>query len=153
MRKIKRIPITQEGFDALRKKLQDLKNMRPQAVETLSDARKMGDLSENGLYSAAKMRLRSIDSQIFRLTIQIRLADIILDLGNDVVRLGSRVTISDGEKTRTFHIVGHYEADPLSGKISSLSPIGKGLMRKKVGDKGEIITPQGKTTFTILQIQ
>ncbi len=152
MRKIKRIPVTQEGYERLVSDLKALKESRPKAVETLSDARKMGDLSENGLYTAAKMRLRGIDSQIFRLNIQIKLADIIKENKNDVVGLGSRVEVSDGQNIRTFYIVGDYEADPKNNKISSRSPIGRSLIGKKMGDSVEVSVPSGKVFYKITKL-
>lgn len=152
MRKIKKIPVTKEGFEKLQKELLNLKALRPQAVETLSEARKLGDLSENGLYTAAKMRLRSIDSQIFRINAQIKLADIIEENKSGVVGLGSKVKVSDGKSKRLFYIVGDYEADPLNGKITSNSPIGKSLMRKKVRDEILVKTPSGIVKYKILEI-
>lgn len=152
MRKIKKIPVTKEGFEKLQKELLNLKTLRPQAVETLSEARKLGDLSENGLYTAAKMRLRSIDSQIFRINAQIKLADIIEENKSGVVGLGSKVKVSDGKSKRLFYIVGDYEADPLNGKITSNSPIGKSLMRKKVRDEILVKTPSGIVKYKILEI-
>ena len=79
MKILNRIPVTRKGYEKLKIDLKDLKESRPDAVNTLSEARKMGDLSENGLYTAAKMRLRSMDSQILRLSTQIKLADIMED--------------------------------------------------------------------------
>lgn len=152
LRKIKRIPITREGYDQLKIDLIELKKSRPEAVNTLSDARKMGDLSENGLYTAAKMRLKSIDAQIFRLNIQIKLADVMEDNKSDIVSINSRVLLTDGKKERELHIVGHYEADPLNGKISSKSPIGRVLIGKKVDDSAFVRTPSGEVKYKILKI-
>ncbi len=152
MRKIKRIPVTREGYEKLVKDLASLKASRPEAVNTLSEARKMGDLSENGLYSAAKMRLRGIDSQILRLNIQIKLADIIEENKSGFVSINSKVLISDGKKERVLHIVGQFEADPLNNKISSSSPIGRGLIGKKTGDRVGVNIPSGRITFEILKV-
>ncbi len=152
MRKIKRIPVTREGYEKLVKDLVSLKSSRPEAVNTLSEARKMGDLSENGLYSAAKMRLRGIDSQILRLNIQIKLADIIEENKSGFVSINSKVLISDGKKERVLHIVGQFEADPLNNKISSSSPIGRGLIGKKTGDRVGVNIPSGRITFEILKV-
>lgn len=151
MRKIERIPVTKEGFEKLQKDLTELKRIRPEAVNTLSDARKMGDLSENGLYSAAKMRLKSIDAQIFRLNIQIKLADIINKKDNFIIGLGSKVTVFDGKIERELYLVGDYEADPKSGKISKKSPIGRSLIGKRVGDSVSVFTPSGRKVYKILK--
>src|SRR5690349_8071529 len=103
MRTLKRIPVTKEGFENLKQKLADLKSERPSAVKTLSEARAMGDLSENGLYTAAKARLRGIDSEIFRVEMQIKLADIMEGSKNEV-KIGSRVEVINGENKITYHI-------------------------------------------------
>jgi transcription elongation factor GreA len=151
MRKIERVPVTKEGFEKLQKDLTELKRIRPEAVNTLSDARKMGDLSENGLYTAAKMRLKSIDAQIFRLNIQIKLADIINKKDNFIIGLGSKVTVFDGKIERELYLVGDYEADPKSGKISKKSPIGRSLIGKRVGDSVSVFTPSGRKVYKILK--
>lgn len=150
--RIKRIPVTKEGFEKLKKELEELQASRPAAVKTLSEARAMGDLSENGLYTAAKARLRSIDSQLFRLDIQIKLADIQDPSSKDEVGIGSTVIVNDGTIDKTFHIVGDYEADPLNGKISQNSPLGRALIGKKAGQEAEFHAPKGIIRFKILSI-
>lgn len=152
MRKIKRIPVTKEGYENLKKELENLQKERPNAVKTLADARGMGDLSENGLYTAAKARLRSIDSQIFRLDIQIKLADIIEDSGKGIVTLGSKVKVSNEFGEQTFHIVGDYEANPAEKKISQYSPLGKCLIGKKAGETAHFQAPKGTVSYKILAI-
>ncbi|MDO8269187.1 MAG: transcription elongation factor GreA [Candidatus Levybacteria bacterium] len=151
MRSIKRIPVTREGFENLKEELLRLQEERPQAVKNLSEARNMGDLSENGLYTAAKSRLRSIDSQMFRLDIQIKLADII-EGGGNTVSIGSKVVVKDGDKKKEFHLVGDYEANPREGKISQHSPLGRALVGKKVGETAVFEAPSGKISYTILSI-
>lgn len=150
--KIKRIPVTREGFEKLKKTLSELQKSRPEAVNNLSTARAMGDLSENGLYTAAKARLRSIDSQMFRLEIQIKLADIIESNNSGVVSIDSKVVVSDGVNEKTFHIVGDYEANPLESKISQHSPLGRALIGKKVGDTANFYAPKGLISYKILSI-
>ena len=152
MKKIKKILITREGLEKLKEEIEELKRIRPEAVNTLSDARKMGDLSENGLYTAAKMRLKSIDAQIFRLNIQLKLADIIEPSLSGAVGLGSKIVVSKNGQKRKFYIVGDYEADPLMGKISSKSPLGKKILGKKINELIEVNTPSGKKTYKIEKI-
>lgn len=151
MKQLKRIPITRAGYEKLKSDYEELKSKRPHAVETLSDARRLGDLSENGLYTAAKARLRSIDSQLFRLSMQIKLADI-HEGGGDIIRVGSKVLVSDGKRERIFEIVGDYEANPLNDKISTRSPIGKGLVNKRAGDSIIVRTPNGSVSYKILKV-
>lgn len=150
-RQIKRIPVTKEGFEKLQNELKRLQGERPSAVKTLAEARAMGDLSENGLYTAAKARLRSIDSEMFRLEIQIKLADI-RESDNNRVGIGSKVEVSqDGAKT-TYHVVGDYEANPLERKISQHSPLGRVLMGKKAGDTVQFEAPKGTISYKIESI-
>lgn len=148
MKQIKRIPVTKEGFEKLQNELKRLQNERPQAVKTLAEARAMGDLSENGLYTAAKARLRSIDNEMFRLEIQIKLADI-RESEKDTVGIGSTVTISQGGTQNTYQIVGDYEANPQERKISQHSPLGKVLMGRKTGEKVNMHAPKGEISFII----
>ncbi len=149
--RIKRIPVTKEGYDKLQKELLQLQKDRPQAVKNLADARGMGDLSENGLYTAAKSRLRSIDAQIFRTEIQIKLADII-EGSDGKVSIGSIVTVESGSGKTIFNIVGDYEANPAEKKISQHSPLGRALMGKKVGEMAQFEAPKGTISYKILSI-
>lgn len=122
------------------------------AVKNLSEARNLGDLSENGLYTAAKARLRSIDSQIFRTEIQIKLADVKEGRNKASIDIGSKVIVAGINKTHTFRIVGDFESDPKNGKISQHSPLGKVLMRKKEGDTVIFKAPKGEITYKILEV-
>lgn len=133
MKQLKRIPFTKEGLDRVVEELDGLKKSRPEAVLKLAEARSMGDLSENGLYTAAKGRLRSMDSRIFNLEMQIKLAEIV-EGGTDKVSLGSKVTVLKNGVEKTFQIVGDLEANPKEGKITQHSPLGKALIGKAVGN-------------------
>lgn len=151
MKKIKRIPVTKEGFEKLKIELEELKKERPNAVKTLAEARSMGDLSENGLYTAAKARLRSIDNQIFRLEIQIKLSDI-NDHSGDTIGIGSKIILGDGDLEISFQMVGDYEANPKERKISQHSPLGKVLIGKKKGDSVNFEAPKGLIVYKILKV-
>lgn len=150
--KIKRIPVTKEGFEKLQNDLKELQESRPEAVKNLATARAMGDLSENGLYTAAKARLRSIDSQIFRTEIQIKLADIVEEGLKNEISIGSKVKLKSGKETKEVYLVGDYESNPFEGKISQYSPLGKALMGKKKGEIAEFSAPSGKISYTIISI-
>ncbi len=150
-KQIKRIPVTREGFEKLQSELKRLQNERPAAVKTLAEARAMGDLSENGLYTAAKARLRSIDNEMFRLEIQIKLADI-KESGSKTIDIGSEVEVSqDGVKT-IYYVVGDYEANPLERKISQHSPLGRVLLGKKAGDTVQFQAPKGIISYKIEKV-
>jgi transcription elongation factor GreA len=150
--KLKRIPITEEGFKNLKQELDSLKKDRPNAVKNLSEARNLGDLSENGLYTAAKAKLRSIDSQIFRIEMQIKLADVTDSKTTDAVRIGSKVEVSKEGKSEIYHVVGDFEADPRERKISRHSPLGRAIINKRVGDTVLLEAPSGKIQYKVLKI-
>ncbi|PIT88856.1 MAG: transcription elongation factor GreA [Candidatus Levybacteria bacterium CG10_big_fil_rev_8_21_14_0_10_36_7] len=146
-----RIHFTKEGFEKIQKEYDEILASRKAAVATLSEARAMGDLSENGLYTAAKGRLRGIDSSLRRLKNQIKRAEITTP-PKDIVGIGSKVVVSDGKTEREFTIVGATEANPGENHISEYSPIGKTLLGKKAGDKAQIQTPSGIKIFEVKKI-
>ena len=149
---MKNIRFTKNGFDALKKTYENLKNSRPDAVLDLKRARDMGDLSENGYYKAARAKLSEIDRNLRKFLIELKSADVVESKDNHQVGIGHTVKLSDGKKETIFQIVGDLEADPSQKKISLLSPLGQALERKKVGDKAEITTPKGKLSYKIIKI-
>ncbi|MFI5265549.1 MAG: transcription elongation factor GreA [Candidatus Levyibacteriota bacterium] len=152
IRALKRIPFTKEGYSKLEKKLARLKSDRPAAVKELARARELGDLSENGLYTAAKARLISIDNQIFRTEMTLKLADVVENTNSDIISIGSKVTVSqDGENTE-YTIVGDTETNPGERKISQHSPIGLALLGKSVGEMITVSLPGGLKTFKVVKI-
>lgn len=144
-----KIRFTKEGFEKLKKEHADLLAQRPHAVSELKKAREMGDLSENGYYKASRQKLNFIDGQLRRTAHALKYADIIESGGEDIVEIGRTVTLSDGKRDRVYEIVGDWEADPSAGKLSLLSPIGKAIANKKVGDEVTIDIPAGKKNFLI----
>ena len=146
---VKKIRFSKIGFEELKKKLEDLKNQRPSAVLDLKKARDMGDLSENGYYKAAKGKLSEIDRLLRNYAYEIKNAYVVLNIGNDKVGIGTKVELSNGT---TFEIVGDMEANPTDGKISLLSPLGRALENREVGDVIELITPKGKVSYKITKI-
>jgi transcription elongation factor GreA len=146
-----KIPFTQEGYDKLQIELEELQASRKGAVETLSAARSLGDLSENGLYTAAKGRLRSIDTEINRRKYYLKVG-VVEETQRSAIGIGKTVVVSDGTKERVFQIVGDTESDPLNGKITQKSPIGSALLGKNVKDSVTITTPSGHITYTIKKI-
>lgn len=152
LKNVKRITFTKEGYEKLLKKLEFLKKDRPAAVKELARAREMGDLSENGLYTAAKSRLNSIDNNIFRTEMTIKFADVAESKKSNEVQIGSRVTVEDDSNKIVYKVVGDLEANPKENKVSQASPIGHALMGKKVGDKIIVLLPIGNKEFTIKNI-
>jgi len=147
------INFTKEGYEELKKEYDKVFATKKDAIKTLTRAREMGDLSENGFYKAAKARLFSIYGNLARLEKLIRIGKIAQKQRNGIVAVSSKVVVGDGEKTQTFYIVGKFEADPLAGKISEESPIGRNLIGKKSGDSIKVKTPSGDKTFKILKVE
>lgn len=111
----------------------------------------MGDLSENGLYKAAKFELSNIDRNIRRLTHFIN-KGVIAVKPTGKIGIGSKVMLIEGETEKEFQIVGDFEANPTENKISSNSPLGKALMDMKKSETFEIETPGGKKSYKILKV-
>jgi len=147
--------ITKEGFENLQKKLAKLEGKRPYSVDRLEHARNMGDLSENSEYHSAKEDLEFLDRQIEEIKGVITHLRIAQDhKGNcSQVSVGCRVKVTTGGgKQIVFMIVGDHESDPLKGKISYSSPLGKALFKKRVGEKVTVKTPKGTTHYKIVAI-
>ncbi len=153
----KKIFVTKEGLAELKHELEELNSVkRPRVLERVSQARSMGDLSENSEYTAAREELSLIDGRIEELTDIIKSANLIV--GNHKkgrgarVELGSSITVSVGGKKEEFSLVGEWEADPKNKKISHESPLGKALIGKALGEKVEVEAPAGKVVYTIVGI-
>ncbi|HEX8965908.1 MAG TPA: GreA/GreB family elongation factor [Patescibacteria group bacterium] len=149
----KTIAFTQEGHADLLKKKQKLLEERPSAVAELKRAREMGDLSENGAYKGARFKLSQIDRDLRFVENLLKIAYISEAKSTDVVDIGTTVVLSTGNQTITYAIVGGFESNPLEGKISHVSPIGKSLLGKKAGESVTLVVPKGKVTYTILEIK
>lgn len=151
MRTFKRINFTKEGVENLVKEKARLLAERPAAVKELTRAREMGDLSENGLYRAAKSRLISIDASLRRISTTLKLADIKTP-SKEIVGIGSKVAVEENDTQTEYQIVGPHEANPANKKISENSPIGRMLIGRKVGQTVTIRTPAKILTLTIKSI-
>ena len=151
----KKIYLTKEGLEQLKKEYNELsKTKRPEVLERVSQARSMGDLSENAEYVAAREELAFIDGRLDELEELIRQANIIHEGGSkSAIKLGSKVTLHIGGKKENFMVVGEWEADPAEKKISHESPLGKALLGKKVGEKVEVSAPAGKVLYTIVEVK
>ncbi len=155
----KKIYLTKEGLSDLKKEHDKLSKVRrPVVLERVSQARNMGDLSENAEYAAARDELNFIDGRIDELEELLRQASIIHDVGkagkgSQGIKLGSKVTLHVNGKKEEFLLVGEWEADPQAKKISHESPLGKALLGKKVGEKVEVAAPAGKILYTISSVE
>jgi len=149
----KRILFTKEGYQRILDEKQVLIHQRPKAVAQLSEARNMGDLSENGYYKAARARLSQIDGRLRHLEKLLLLGKIIEKQHDGSVGLGNTVRISDGTNTTEYTVVGGHESNPAHQTISYLSPLGKALMHKKNGDEITVLTPNGERTFHLISVR
>jgi transcription elongation factor GreA len=153
-----KIPMTPEGYAALREELRNLKKVeRPKVVEAIEIARAHGDLSENAEYDAAKEKQGFIEGRIREIQGKLSHAEVIdvTTMDGDRVIFGSTVTIYDfdNDEEKTYKIVGDDESDLKQGKISFNSPIAKALIGKSEGDELTIRTPGGNREVEIMEVQ
>lgn len=147
--------LTPEAIERLKRTLHCLqKTDRPKIVEDLSHALTLGDFSENAEYQDSKARLSRIDGRIFSIEERIRNA-IVIDAGaSDTIRVGGTVTFRLAGKEKTYRIVGSQESDPSRGNISYLSPLGKALLGRTVGESYAYHAPNGSIDqIVILSIE
>lgn len=145
--------ITPEGLKKLKEELGELTNMkRREIAKRIHEAKELGDLSENAEYTEAKNEQAFIEGRILEIESIIRRATIIKQKTRNIIDVGSKIKIQDGQKTKEYYIVGSNEADPQIGKISNESPIGQAFLGKKVGDIIEIEVPRGNKRFKIINI-
>lgn len=147
--------LTREGFEKLQAELNYLRTVRRQEVaRRLHEALAEGDILENAELEAARNEQAFVEGRILELEDLLRRAEIIEEGGpNEVVRVGSRVTVVEGKgPPETYHIVGPAEASPSEGKISYESPLGRALLGHRVGDEVTVNAPDGALTFRVLAI-
>lgn len=149
----KQYHLTKEGADELRKELDLLISQRKEVAERIKTAREFGDLSENAEYSAARQEQEKAENRISEIEHILQNLEIIKNSGGEkTVRLGCKVTLTSGSKTKELQVVGTVEADPLEGKISDESPVGKALLKKKVGDEVEMKSGGDTVTYKLKSI-
>lgn len=148
----KEFQLTKEGIAELQTELSDLKTKLKTTVESIKVARDQGDLSENAEYHAAKEEQDRIDGRIAEIQHILANAEVVSRRTKNTIGIGCSVTLKNGGKPVTYHIVDSVEADPLEYKISDESPIGKALLGKKVGEKVEIQLPAGARVYEVKEI-
>jgi transcription elongation factor GreA len=152
-----RIPMTREGYDKLRADLDRLQNTEMlEVTKRVAAARDMGDLSENAEYHAAREDQGMLQARIHDLRDRLSRAMIIdkNSLPNDAVVFGARVRVKDldFEEEEVFELVGPGDEDYDNNKILVTSPIGQGLIGKKVGETASIPVPKGTIRYEVLEI-
>jgi transcription elongation factor GreA len=150
--------LTQEGFEKLQQELKYLTEVRRREVaDRIRQAREFGDISESSEYDDAKNEQYLLERRISEVQRRLRNAKIIDPAGAEAgsVDLGTRVTLKVVGKNeeRTFQIVGTNESDPGSGKLSHSSPVGRAVLKRRVGEKVTVATPRGATEYEIVNIE
>ena len=153
----KTIKITEDGLAKLKQELETLKTTgRADIAEKIKVARGYGDLSENSVYDEAKNEQAKIEARIVELESMLKNVEIIEDVKGSAktVVIGVKVKALDMEfdEECEYRVVGSTEANPLEGKISDESPLGKALLGKTVGDEVIVDAPAGELKFKILEI-
>lgn len=146
--------VTKETLEQMKAELHKMKTVdRPAASRAIAEAREKGDLKENAEYDAAKEAQGLLEARISRMETELANARILdaSEIDTSKVSILTKVTITNKatKKSVTYQIVSEKEADLKLQKISVTSPIGKGLLGKKVGDEAEIQAPNGKIVFHI----
>lgn len=149
-------PITKQGFENLKVRLEDMKKEFDTLPEIIAEAREKGDLKENAEYHAARERQGILQAQIAKLESDMAQSQVIdpVGLNKDIVTFGKIVTVVDEEtKTEaTYKIVGDLEADMDKNEIGISTPVAKGMLTKKVGDIAIVNAPAGQRKMKITNI-
>ena len=151
-------PITQRGADLLKAELKRLKSEdRPRVIAAIAEAREHGDLKENAEYHAQREAQGMLQAKINQLKSQLANASIVdpSKIKTDEIAFGAKVTVKDldYDDEEQFTFVGSGDEDYDAGKYLITSPMGQGLLGKKVGDKVEIPVPKGTLKFEVLKIE
>lgn len=149
--------LTREGFNKLAEELEFLRTKkREEIANRLHEAMEGGELIENAEYEIAKNEQAFVEGRIKELEILLATARVIDDTHHQpsgVIQVGSTVTIQeDNLEPESYTIVGAAEANPIQGKISNESPLGKALLNRKVGESVQVDAPAGAFTVQILKV-
>lgn len=149
--------MTPAGYARLRAEFMQLIDVeRPKMVETVSWAAKNGDRSENGDYLYGKKRLREIDRRLRFLTKRLDVAEVVdpsAHHGSEQIFFGATVTYANARgEEKTITIKGIDESDSLAGEVSWISPIARTLLKARVGDELQLVTPVGVERIEVLEV-
>ena len=150
--------MSQERYDELVKELNYLETVREKEVsELIKEARSFGDLSENSEYDEAKTEQGKLYSKIAEMKVLIENDEMIekTELDADTVHLSSYVKLLDVDENDEieYQIVGSQEANPMQGRISDESPIGRAILGHRVGETVTVDAPAGEMRFTVLSVR
>ena len=150
--------VTQEGYEKLQEEFKHLTEVRRREIaDRIRQAREFGDISENSEYDDAKNEQYLLERRISEIQRRLRNARVVdaSDAEAGSVNLGTRVTLRATDKgtERTFQIVGANESDPGSGKLSHSSPVGRAVLKRRVGETVTVSTPRGSTEYEIVNVE
>jgi len=150
--------LTQEGLEKVKSELDHLTTVRRKEVaQMIAEAKAEGDISENAGYDEAKTAQGFLEGKIRELENVLKHAQVIEDSEQsaDTIALGRTVIVKEVGTNfeETYTIVGSMEADPVNGRISNESPVGKALLGKRVGAEATVETPGGEINFEILNVE
>lgn len=150
-------PISVQGFEKLKKELEELKKERPEVIQAIKEAREDGDLRENAGYEAAKERQGMLEARIRDLESRLPRCNVIdiNSMSSDKVAFGATVEIRDVEtgETKKFTLLGPDEADYKCGSISVHSPMAKALLGKQEGEEAIVNAPRGQIEYEIVSVR
>ena len=149
--------VTQEGFNRLKGELDQLKSVeRPKASQAIAEARDKGDLSENAEYDAAKEAQGLLELRISKMEQLIQNSRVIdeskIDYSKVQIMTKVRIKNTKNNAEMVYSIVSESESDLKQKKIAVSTPIAKGLLGKKIGDKATVVAPAGEMEFEIMDI-
>lgn len=151
------IPISVEGFKTLERELEKLKAERPEVIQAIKEAREEGDLRENAGYEAARERQGMLEARICYIESRMCRFNVIdlATLSGEKATFGATVVIEDVEsgEQKTWTLLGPDEAEPTRGSISTISPVGRAMLGKEVGDEIIVDAPRGKIHYEIVSIE
>ena len=155
---MEKVPMTVGGYRKLEDEMKHLKTVeRPATIQAIAEARAHGDLSENAEYHAAKERQGFIEGRLMEIDDLISRAQVIdtTKMSGKQIKFGATVTVIDDDTNEkaTYQIVGDFEADVKSGRVSVSSPIARAMIGKEVGDTIEVNTPGGGKSYEIVKIK
>lgn len=154
---MQKVPMTVKGADMLREELTRLKQVdRPRIINAIAEARAHGDLKENAEYHAAREQQSFAEGRILEIESKLSSAHVIdvTKMNNDGrVIFGSTIKLNNNDgKSLAYQIVGEDEADIKANKISVTSPVARAMIGKFEGDEVEVVTPDGKTRYEIVEV-
>lgn len=146
--------ISSQKLKQVKRELEELKDRRKEISKRIQEAQDRGDISESAEYAEAKEAQAFNEGRIRELEQIVNEAVIISKkIKCDIVNVGCKVVVKNRDGKKEFTIVGSEEADPLQGKISNESPLGRGFLGKKQGEEIKVQTPKGRVVYKITQIK